>query len=546
MAFGNRTLAPAAILQPEAPDAYRYAPAYTASYGYRRINDIRCTDGDTTCEQNRQYFYQSCRTFEPWPEIDSVTLDSQDVVKVTLKTRVHHCSTAPGTIARAVSGWDASALAAEPYRTWENGIREYLLNQTTGYGGSNKIGDQGWASGVASGFSDTPQSTIFPRFYLVQQIPKPRVDGNGLVNLADSPTWHDIQRQTELYLRAICSGFVDGITTATTACTDSNSAGPYDYTFEALVYHATGGKWFSPLASKTTSFLGTDSIRPDRPMGFGPLPTLLMHAEGFSAISKAINLLNRFRVMIPATLQSRGAVKSIDYPDANTKNANMLTVPPSGGTASGVGTYAVWDNGSWALPTPASGDWTAWGDLTAGSGIQGAASINGVSIMGGNGIVSVGNNPAQYRWNGEVDTTLILPTGFADLLSFGPVVYGQYWETTTTVLGHQQVTSFSGTQCHVAGAPTDNVWGNSLGAWLWVIQNTEGAHNCQEITGGDLSISGLPSGFTFGTRNDAGGVIAFQNNGAAKTRNISLGQATIPVIAVPLVASNSPTLSPVI
>ena len=544
LAFGNRTISPPAILEPEAPDAYRYMPANTGSYRYLRVNQIACTEGDTDCEARRQAFYASCRLFEPWPEIDSVTLDAQDVVKVKLKTRLHHCPSAPGTISVDPTTWNKTALAAEPYRTWENGIREYILWQTTGYGGSQKVGDQAWASGVASSFSDQPQSTIFPRFYLVQQIPKPRVDGNALVNSADSPTYHDIQRQTELYLRAICSAFVDGFTTAATACT-TNTAGPYDFTFEALCYQAWGGKWFSPLASKETPYLSASDIRSDKPMGFGPLPTVTMHAEGFSNISRALNLLNRFRVMIPATVQSRGAVLSTNYADANIKNANMDIVPPGGQTTSGVGTYAVWDQGTWAIPQPVDSDWYPWGDLVVGSGIESGAGINGVAIVSGNGVVTASHSPAQYRWAGQVDTDLALPTPFSGMLTSYPVIYGTYTETTTTVLGHQQVAAYAGTQCHQIGGGADNVWGNTGGAWYWAVNIVTTAPKCMEITSGDLSIGSIPYGYTFGTRNDLG-TTTLVPGGNAKKRDITLGQDSIPVIAVPLVAPTAPTPQPVL
>jgi hypothetical protein len=539
LAFGNRTLSPAAILQPEAPDAFNYLPTSTGSYGYHRANDIRCADGDTTCTTNRPLFYQSCRLFEPWPEVDSVTIDSTDIVKVKLKARIHSCPSAPATIARDATTWSASTIAAEPFRSWENGIREYLLFNLTGNPGSSKIGDEAWASGIQSGFTDIPSSTNFPRFYFVQQIPKPRVDGDGIVELSDSPTYHDIMKQTELYLRAICSAFVDGFATSATACT-TNTAGPYDFTFESLVYQATGGKWFSTLATKPTQYLTTSDIRSDKPMGFSALPTVTMHAEGFSAISKALNLLTRFRVMIPATLQFRNSVDSHDYTDANAKNANYQVVPPGPNTSGGAGTYAIWDQGSWAMPTPAS--WTAWFDASTGTG---GAGVNGMAIVGGVGVVSVGITACQYRWTPQPDADLALPPQFSGMLTTNPVIYGTYTVATSTVLGPKIVGSRQGTQVHQFGDPADAVWDNSIGAFLWVIKTDPGNPTCQELSGGDLSVPIVPAGYTFGSRNDVG-TVTLVYSGNNIQRSVDVVQTTVPIIGVQLVAPTAPTLSSVL
>lgn len=536
-AFGNSSVAPWAILQPEAPPEYNYCPAVVpAEYGFSRVNDIRCTDGDSTCVDQRRAFYQSCQMLVPWPEVDSVTADDAGVMKVTLKSRVQYCPTAPETISKDISTWDGATLDGEGWRTLENGIRRYLLYVATGQPGAVMIGDQAFHSGVASGFTDQPTASIFPRLYFVKQIPKPWT-GSGSLVVQDSPTVHDGQRQTEWYLRAMCPAYVDGVTTAANACT-TNPYGPYDYTFDALVFQASGGtsKWVSGLPSATTAWLTAADIRTDKPMGFGSLPTYRMTAEGFQLISKMINLLNRIAVRIPGALQSRGALKSLDTADASIKNANGDTVPPGGQVVGGQGAYAVWDNGSWPLATVADGDYGAWGDISGGAGIEGVATVNGIAVVSGAGVVTTANAPAGYRWNPDPDTDLAIYPDFLPLLTSNPVIYGSYWETTTTVTGYTQVSGHDqGTQCHPAGADPDTVWGNASGAWLWNVTEVSTTPTCMELTGGTLAVGSLPSGYAIGTRNDAGGVVSFANAGNGKTLNVTVGQASVAVIAVPVV-----------
>jgi hypothetical protein len=115
------------IFAPEAPTGWRYA---------KNTNTFGCSEGDTACEERRINRYKSCRIYEPDPEIESATVlmeGGDEVVKLVFKTRFHHCETAVGSIARDVSTWNIFALKAEPYRTMENGLREYLVWAHTGH-----------------------------------------------------------------------------------------------------------------------------------------------------------------------------------------------------------------------------------------------------------------------------------------------------------------------------------------------------------------------------------------------------------------------------
>jgi len=293
------TFGQATIAGTESLSGQRYVRIGPNSFHFTHANRRNCAEGDTDCETERGHFYRSCRIYEPPVEIEStevVIRAGAEQIKVTLKGRLHHCEgIAPGAISDDIEDWDIDALRnTEPYRSVENGLREYLWYQASGINASRKIGDWALNSGLAFDL-DVPYGSVLPTLFLVQLIPEPFLDDNDDQDEHDSPLYHDQLRQAELYLRAMCEGYVDGVTTSSLACA-SLTTGVFDFTYENLMYAAAGNRWIPWQPA---------SLRPDNPQGFGPVPNTDLSAEIWNTMARAVNLLTDARVYLPAELQSR-------------------------------------------------------------------------------------------------------------------------------------------------------------------------------------------------------------------------------------------------
>ena len=312
-------------LSPEGASGYRYAKGVNNSVG----------DVDR---------YKSCRIYEPDIEVESVeelTEGGVDVVKVKLKGRLHYADGAVSTIARDVTTWDVTALRAEAYRSTENAIREYLVWTNTGQNAiAGKAGDSAVGSGVDS-LDDNPFGTVFPTIILTQLMPVPYLDGNGRQDSVDTPLLHDTLTQAELYLRAMCEGYVDGRTSEEYACAAGISSW-YDYTFPNLCYDAFQGQWLSPLASESTRYTRAKDTRSDQPQAFGPYPNTLTSAEVWNQFATAVNLLTRVRVMLPMKFEVES--RSDVYASFTTSNAtNSIGTAADCSSPTGTGWYASVD-----------------------------------------------------------------------------------------------------------------------------------------------------------------------------------------------------------
>lgn len=294
-------------LAPEVVPGYRFA---------KGLNNISCDEFDDTCIN----FYKSCRLYEPDVEIEKTELvweSGQQRVKVTLKGRLHHCDEADATIARDPGTWDVDALRAEPYRTNENAVREYLVNQTLGincmggeFNGGPQTGNSAYNSPVWD-LPDNPFGACYPSIFLTQLIPEPYQDDNNQQDFHDTPFLYDQMSQAELYIRAMCEGYVDGQTTSRYGCEVGIEA-MFDYTFENLCFDAFGKQWFNPIPSATTEFLKAGDVRDESPKGHGPLPNTLASSEIFNQFALAVNKLDKVRVMLPYTFEERSIEGTAD------------------------------------------------------------------------------------------------------------------------------------------------------------------------------------------------------------------------------------------
>lgn len=293
-------------LVPEAPSGYNYL-------GYIRGGSVIGDNRNSTVSN----YYKSCQVYQPDPEILSIVRHTTDgELAVTFKTRLHHCDSAPSVIGPDHGAWDRDALASEPYRTTENAIRQYLTSpgQVCGV----KLGDNSFAK--QSGYDTSHWGACYPHFIFTKLIPKPYVDANDTQDCNDTPISVELMTQMELYLRAMCEGYVAGESFAlgedaehTPYCT----GGTYDYTFRILCEKAFGGDWglsflpgYGPDPDHPENWGTTDPaklvpIRPDKPKGGGVLPNTCLYGGVFNQYSQCLNLLTTARLEIPLPFVSR-------------------------------------------------------------------------------------------------------------------------------------------------------------------------------------------------------------------------------------------------
>lgn len=389
-AFGQRD-GTSGILLAEFPTGYRYVTMETAFAGSFNANTYPCDPLDTACIEDRLNFYKSCRIYEPDVEIESVIYEANggdELVKVTLTGRLHYCAEdAPTSIDSDISTWDQAALALESYRTTENGIREYLVNQNYGVQCSKNWGNWAINSGVDS-LPDNPYGSCYPTVRLCKLVPVPYDDGNDSQNGHDTRFEHDVFSQMELYLRAMCEGWVDGRTSTDYAC-ESGTVSVFDYTFENLCFEAFEGKWINFMDSED---------RDDNPTGYGPLPNTEAKAELFNQFSSAVNLLTTVRVMVPSILEC-ATPTTIENVAVQALNADMTEATCSGPSSA----EAVFQD---RLPEDPEVDFSSlsWGACHGGApGVPGGTTITSSSVFTGDCIstqheVETAKMGARFRW----------------------------------------------------------------------------------------------------------------------------------------------------
>ena len=546
MAFGNRTQSPLAILTPENPEAYRYLP--TSNNYYPRINHALCDEGDADCIARRKAFYKSCPVFASWPAVESVVADGTDAVKVTLAGRLQYdADSAPASVARDVGTWNVAGLRAEPYRTSENGIREYLVWLATGKNGTVKVGDQSINSPCGS-FGDAPYASMCPTFYFTQLIPRPYVDADGAGEVADAYCFHDAMGLLELDLRAGCSAFVDGVTTARMTCELGTTTDLYDYTYEELMRQATGGKWMAPTATAATDYLPVEDTRPDsaglfggRPLGFGPLPSVYMTAQGFNSYGAAVDLLDTFRVVVPATLQFKRD-SGYSLTNAVTYNAAGDVAPPGALKKGSAGSYALYTKDVFGPPSTSTPG--TWADSDNGSSHWDWVPVITYTVpFPSIWQVQSTSSLSSYRWapeNADIDYAL---GPFSGALSGQPTIYGRVVTVVGTYAKAVVEGAYNGTAVHGPGG-SDDVWstGNSGDAGgTGSAINWEAGHTvttttgpCGRYTGGTVAIPLGLSGASYAARNFDGGQID-NDGGPSATATLTVSVVSTPSVTVPLV-----------
>jgi hypothetical protein len=323
------------VIVPESPSGWNFAHLSQAWTGHWHVNQAACA-GEPVCEENYRNFCKSAPVYKPPVEIQSVetfTYDGVEYARVTLAGRLQNtcgeAAGAPQSISNDITTWDGPTIAAEPYRTDENGLRLYLLHEANGYNANWTVGDRAWNATPP----DLPGPCIYPTFFLTHLVPEPYPGQGTPPRSPRTPLWHETMAQAEVYLRAMCEGFVDRASTIELAqcaqdptsgiCWPAGGQGLFDFTFESLCNAAfadlyplettAGASWFNTLPRHGIARAPAKQTRPDNPQGFGPLPRVIHAAEIFNQFAAAVNLLTTARLELPLALESRYAEAYMSY-----------------------------------------------------------------------------------------------------------------------------------------------------------------------------------------------------------------------------------------
>lgn len=461
------------ILAPEAPTGYRYAAGSNTGEG--GPNDDFCS---------------SCMIYEPPYEIESCTVDSWDsdqILKVTLKTRLRAHPSAPASVSRNVASWSESEvgnLRAESYRTDDNAVREYLRHQyDSGYHCNMRTGDAGWAS-ILPEQPDHPNGSCYPTFHCVHLVPEPYEDGNQRMEPSDSRVLVEAYQQIETYLRIFCEAFVDGRTSGEMVCR-TGSGGLYDYTWENLCFDAFGGRWISPFSTEA---------RADNAHGYGPMVNTRPYAEVHNRLAAAANLLTKLRIDLPIRVLARRF----------TGNASTgVALTPEGQNCTDTGLIHGWSDGAHppAAEAPNESEW----DILAGASMSFNAYQSSGIGCDGSGNFQLQTSRLDWEWKVEIDGPFILalPAYLRELFDASQV--GLLAKTVTrTITATREATTYEDSDgcCKADDEPCPGFWREGSAYYKWVPQIDETVE-CGVAGQGRYSASGPPSGdFRFGRTTD--------------------------------------------
>lgn len=507
----------------ETPSGYRYMPTPRA-----RLSG----GGDYANQGASTNFMKSCRVYEPPVRVESTVIDDawtanfgEQIVKVTMTGRVHHHETlAPVSISEDLSTWNLTDLAAEvaEYRTTENALREYLLQQQAGRRADNAgAGDAAVSSGLPT--SGDVFGTVFPTILFTQDIPEPYLDGNSTLQVAsDSPVLSEHLRRVELYLRAGCEGFVDGRESAAQACDNFNTT-LYDYTFENLMFDADANR-HAPLLPV--------AVRPDNPQGHGPQPMCYLYADQLNTQAKAVNLLRTARLMLPMTLEYR-TTTYVQTRDATNevRNATGARAVDDGFSKVGGVDFSIWlTTSADRKGTPSVGAWTP--GTTAGVATSVDLSSDGVTAT-----VTTTRQSLEWRWAPDAGFENALPPDLADLVDLGNAGVIVQAQAVQTIYSRTVAPSETGgTQCNNTAAGTVHVWSLGPGsgqAVLWADAVTTEDFVCSLMTEVESEVPPQSDIYISDSAGDSDPACA---GGAQRTTNLTAVVGDTPAVTVPTVA----------
>ena len=451
------------FLAPEAPDQYNYT-----------LNANRLFGSDN--------FYSSCQVYAAPYEIESCVVEdwaADQVIKVTFKDRLRAHPDAPAAVNSDPSTWSASEVQVlrneyvtdpdvnEDYRTDDNTVREYVLHQADPTKQCTvKTGDSGTGSAV-DGLTDNPFGCCYPHFFFCHLVPEVYEDGNDVMESHDTRAVIDSMLQTEVYLRAMCEGFVDGRTSKEVICnTPGHLGGLYDYRFENLCFDAFGGREIGcfPLAQRVDA------------SGFGPLPNSLMYGEVFTRLAKAANLLDKLRLDVPIVFKYR----TFEYRDDHAVSLTEL----DGTNCTTTGTCRAYGDGL-GVPEATTlnfGSPSAWGTWVSIGALK-AGQLVGCPYQ----MASV-RTDTEYR--AEIDPAFwnAVPTAVLDLVNLGSTGFLAIKFTSIENERREIVADVDGDRCPTTPPGGPAHWFDGGGEYYrWVRNQLIETTECVLVTSGLLT-----------------------------------------------------------
>lgn len=458
-------------------------------------------------------FCKSCQIYEAPYELASATVEfdagGNDVVKLVFKAPFQRDAGAPATITRNAGAWsdgEIAALRAEPYRTTDNALREYMLWVATGINGSWKVGDAAALSDIQF-LPDNPYGSIIPRFFFTSLARKASTRQPGVWDATDTRITIDELLKHEIKLKVFCEGCVNGVSSVNNIC--GGGSRPFDYLFEDLCFDAFGG----------------DHIG----RGHGPMMNTVLDAETFNQIGACWDLLNKFRLEGIMGLEAREVISSA-WIDVTVSWGSVACPTTSSGQA--------WYDGS--APSPSVDTVTSWGGGPLVATVGAALVSCGPNGLGGTSAgMIVNKTDIEYRYAPDITFQFALSLAaqqLVDEFSFGLVAVKSGF---SVISQKHDVSQISDSQ-DCGGFP--NVFFDLTlnHGWYWTDITTDDADECALITSGKIE-AGSPPGTTFAvcTRPISGTVQEVGIAGGFRQKSITvLSDERSAIIVVPIVGDD--------
>ncbi len=337
-----------------------------------------------------------------------------------------------------------------------------------------KTGDAGTGS-IVSSLPDNPWGSCYPHFVLVHLVPEPYEDDNETIEPHDTRCTVDAFQQMELYLKAMCEGFVDGQTSKEIIC-DTGLGNLYDYSFETLCFEAFGGRWIGAFSTEK---------RPDGPSGFGPLPNTEMEAELFDRLSSAVNLLDKVRLDLPLKFKFR-TITSYGYSDLSPvllrdttecTESGLVAAYADGQSTPGAGgppklPDGSYDPGVW----PEVSAWDEWTEI--------GASKSGTPFGCPFQIQSY-RQDTEYRAEVDPDFYDAVPTALLDHINGGGTGFLANYQTARSTWHRESVSEPDADRCPSGGGGGAH-WFTDTEQYRWTITNIIPPAECVLVDSGTL------------------------------------------------------------
>jgi hypothetical protein len=484
-------------LSPEAPSGWNYT---------LRANASASPD-----------FCASCQIYKAPYELASATVEfdanGNDVVRLVFKEPFQHDPGAPAVFGRDPTTWDIAALRAEPYRTTDNGLREYFYYLATGTHGSWKVGDAAYNSDIQS-LPDNPFGCILPRLFFTSLAKRPHLDGNNVLDANDTRITIDELFKLEIKLKCWCEGAIDAFATVENIC--GGGSFPYDFTFENLKLKAFGGGKIG--------------------RGHGPMVNTVLDANTFNQIAACLDELFMFRVEGIMELQG----KQINYTTTVDVSATWpsppsltYTCPPNAG-------LVAYYDGTPPTPSPDfEGGWATTGLLSA--------TLGGSLTPCGPGGASLGmqssKSDVQYRYVAVTGFENAIPPNVQSLVDNRNAGVVGSVETLESIPQRHTASDLSQAGCstsHFTPAFTD-------GTTSWYFDSaTPSSVGCMMIANGLLTAgTAAPGGsFPICIYPDSGNINGYSISTIGSSKSVTfslLGATGTAILIVPMVRQEAAT-----